>query len=107
MSNENWNKDIHKDFQSLITEVKAVSKEIKKLTRVLDKNADLETPATLPMDGMELEPSRALSAWVAIKTLSEYCAGIQHCNRDNCEIYDWCLQHIGDGTLENSYMEGS
>lgn len=90
MNNDNLNKEIHKDLQKLITEVKAVSGSIKGLTRVIDKN---------------MEPKTGMTVQAALRTLAEYCTGIQHCTSEECEIYHWCTKYIGAGVLEDCDME--
>ena len=97
-----------KDIQKLTTEVKALSKAIRKLTNTITIATDAPTPVYMT-EGMEITvapgqtPKISMTAQAAVATLRDICTDAEDCSRDGCPIHDWCDQYLPNQSIAPKY----
>lgn len=88
-----------KDVQLLRTDIRALTRAIKKLTDATENASTL--PSLDVLEGMELTaaPDQALeismTAQAAVATLKEICKDATDCG-EGCPIFDWCQHALPD-----------
>lgn len=88
-----------KDVQLLRTDIRALTRAIKKLTNATENASTLSSMDLL--EGIELTaaPDQALeismTAQAAVATLKEICKDATDCGED-CPIYGWCQLALPD-----------